>query len=181
MSWTDLEQGIDRELKALPQPEAPDTLVPSVMRAVALAATRTTPWYSRAWLAWPKPAQAASLAFVFLAAIAAWREGPVLWAWAMGAASAATPMPAVESGVIFRAQDPEDGAMLAVRSRYNDVLFFMLQNGRPGQVLAIARLPWQFLEPIVFYFAVLALAASLTLSASWFAFTRLNAGGVSLR
>ena len=153
MSWTDLEQGIDRELKALPQPEAPDTLVPSVMRAVALAATRTTPWYSRAWLAWPKPAQAASLAFVFLAAIAAWREGPVLWAWAMGAASAATPMPAWIAGLSEFA----------------------------GQVLAIARLPWQFLEPIVFYFAVLALAASLTLSASWFAFTRLNAGGVSLR
>ena len=153
MSWTDLEARVDRELKAMPAPEAPATLLPNVMRAVALAAARPTPWYSRAWLTWPRLAQAASLAFVLMAAVAAWREVPAAWTWAMGEASAATPIPAWFDGVA------DFGA----------------------RVLALARVPWQILEPVASYFGLLALAASLVMAVFWFAFTRLNAGGVSIR
>ena len=157
MSWTDpdtaIAQQVDRELKALPQPEAPSTLVSGVMRAVALAATRETPWYSRAWLAWPRTAQAASLALVALVGIAFWREGPSVWAWATSAASAAAPMPAWLTGL----------------------------SDQIGRVMAVARLPWHVLQPVVSYFALLALAASLTLAAFWHAFTKLNTEGVSLR
>lgn len=153
MSWTELEGQVDRELKALPQPEAPSTLVPAVMRAVALAATRETPWYSRAWLLWPRTAQAASLALVVLAGVAFWREAPAVWAWAMSVASAAAPTPAWVTG-----------------------LFDQI-----GQVMAVARLPWHVLQPVVSYFALLALAASLTLAAFWHAFTKLTTEGVPLR
>jgi len=154
MSWTDLEQRVDRELKAMPQPEAPSTLVPNVMRAVAAAAAAApSPWYSRAWLTWPRMAQAASLAFVLLAAIAAWREVPAAWAWAMGEASAAITMPAWLSSLA------DFGAL----------------------VLALARVPWQILQPIASYYGLLALAASLVMVTSWYAFNRLNAGGVSFR
>ena len=50
-----------------------------------------------------------------------------------------------------------------------------------GRVMVVARLPWQVLQPLVSYFALLALAASLTLAAFWHAFTKLNTEGVSLR
>ena len=157
MSWTDpdtaLAQQVDRELKALPQPEAPPTLVSGVMRAVALAATRETPWYSRAWLAWPRTAQAASLVLVALAGIAAWRETPAAWAWATGVVSAAAPTPAWVTPL----------------------------SNQIARVMAVARLPWHVLQPVVSYFALLALAASLTLAAFWHAFTKLNTEGVSLR
>ena len=47
-------------MKALPEPRAPHTLLPSVMRAVRLAALR--PWYARPWFTWPVGWQAASVA-----------------------------------------------------------------------------------------------------------------------
>lgn len=152
MSWTDLEQQIDRELGALPQPEAPPTFAANVMRAVAARAEQPTPWWSRAWLVWPRLAQAASLAFVVLAAIAAWREVPALWAWATSASAAAT-TPAWLAGL-------------------SDVA---------GSVLALARLPWQMLQPVISYFALLALVASIATTAFWYALTRLNTEGVFLR
>jgi hypothetical protein len=64
----DLERLIDRELRTLPAPRAPRTLLPRVMAAVNQAAER--PWYSRAWLQWPIAAQLAS-ALVLIAAVAA--------------------------------------------------------------------------------------------------------------
>ena len=52
----DLERLVDRELKRLPQPRAPRSLLPRVMAAVA--EPRPLKWYSRPWLAWPWALQA---------------------------------------------------------------------------------------------------------------------------
>jgi len=54
----DLERQINRELRALPTPRAPRTLLPRIMAAVEESARR--PWYSRAWLEWPMSMQLAS-------------------------------------------------------------------------------------------------------------------------
>ena len=51
MDPADLERLIARELRSLPAPRAPRTLLPRVMAAATAAAER--PWYSRAWLQWP--------------------------------------------------------------------------------------------------------------------------------
>jgi hypothetical protein len=58
MDPADLERLVDRELRSLPAPRAPRTLLPRVMAAAADAAHR--PWYSRAWLQWPVGWQLAS-------------------------------------------------------------------------------------------------------------------------
>lgn len=70
MNDHDLEQLVDRELKALPPRRAPGTLLPAVMLAVRAAATR--PWHARPWMVWPAGWQAASVAalLVLLAATA---------------------------------------------------------------------------------------------------------------
>jgi hypothetical protein len=60
MNPADLERIADRELRRLPAPRAPHSLLPRVMAAVAAWAGR--PWYSRAWFTWPVGWQAASVA-----------------------------------------------------------------------------------------------------------------------
>ena len=47
-----LETEIDRELKTLPQLQAPGTLVLRVLRAIEARAN--LPWFRRAWQTWPK-------------------------------------------------------------------------------------------------------------------------------
>ena len=59
MDPADLERLIDRELRTLPRPAAPRTLLPRVMSAVRAAEDQ--PWYSRAWRTWPPLWQVASL------------------------------------------------------------------------------------------------------------------------
>jgi hypothetical protein len=60
MSRADLESIIDRQLRRLPPPAAPDTLLPRVMAAVRAWSVR--PWYQRTWFTWPIGLQVASLA-----------------------------------------------------------------------------------------------------------------------
>lgn len=153
MAWSDLEQETDRALKALPQPEAPSTLVSNVMRAVvAQEQARPAAWYSQAWLTWPRGAQLASLAVVALFGIAFVREAPALWAWVANAVSHVSTPAWVSTAV-----------------------------GLGGRALAIGRLPWELFRNVAFYFALLALVASLATVASWQVFTRLNSEGVSAR
>jgi hypothetical protein len=65
--FTELERRVDRELRQLPPPVAPRTLLPRVLAAVDASANR--PWYTRAWFTWPIGWQIASiLALVILAA-----------------------------------------------------------------------------------------------------------------
>lgn len=64
MNADDLERLADRELRRLPPPRAPHTLLPRVMAAVEAWANR--PWYSRAWFTWPAGWQAVSVAALAL-------------------------------------------------------------------------------------------------------------------
>lgn len=73
MDERELERLVDRELKGLPTPHAPRTLLPRVMAAVA--ETPAQPWYSQPWVTWPVAAQAGSV--VALAALLA--AGWQLW------------------------------------------------------------------------------------------------------
>jgi hypothetical protein len=60
MSLDDLDTVLDRELRQLPAPRAPHTLLPKVLAAVEQWSRR--PWYTRAWLTWPLGWQLVSLA-----------------------------------------------------------------------------------------------------------------------
>jgi hypothetical protein len=64
MDPVDLETLVDRELRQLPVPRAPHTLLPRVMAAVQAWAQR--PWYERAWFTWPLGWQLASIAVLIL-------------------------------------------------------------------------------------------------------------------
>lgn len=55
-----LAEMVDTELRQLPSPRAPQTLLPRVMAAAERWARR--PWYTRAWFTWPLEWQAASVA-----------------------------------------------------------------------------------------------------------------------
>jgi hypothetical protein len=60
----DLETIIGRELRQLPTPSAPHTLLPRVLAAVH--AWRMRPWYERTWFTWPVEWQMASAAALIL-------------------------------------------------------------------------------------------------------------------
>ena len=70
MTFGDLEQRVNRELRRLPSPPAPHTLLPRVLAAVDAWVNR--PWYERAWFTWPLGWQAASIALVALLGYAVW-------------------------------------------------------------------------------------------------------------
>ena len=153
MTEFELEKRVERALDSLPAPKAPATLMPRVMQAVAAAAAKPVPWYSRAWLQWPLEAQLASLIALTAAGIALWIEGPAMWTWTTNVVSVSPETPAWWASLI---------------------------KGFGG-ALAVARLPWRMLEPVAFYFGLLALIASLAMAASWYAVSRLFSGGVSTR
>lgn len=58
----ELERFVDRKLRALPLPKAPQTLLPRVMAAARAWTAR--PWYAREWVTWPFGWQAGSLALL---------------------------------------------------------------------------------------------------------------------
>ena len=60
MDESDLERIVGRELKRLPLPRAPRSLLPRVMSAVA--APKPAAWHARPWLQWPRWMQAISVA-----------------------------------------------------------------------------------------------------------------------
>jgi hypothetical protein len=74
MNEQDLERLADRELRRLPAPRAPHTLLARVMAAVEAAPAR--PWYTRAWFTWPVGWQAASIATLALFVTGAVMFGP---------------------------------------------------------------------------------------------------------
>jgi hypothetical protein len=59
------ETEIDRELKGLPELQAPASLIPRVM--AALESRAAVPWFMRSWPAWPVALKASS--FLLLAAL----------------------------------------------------------------------------------------------------------------
>lgn len=60
-----LEAAVDRELKALPNLRAPQTLLPRLMAVIEQRAG--LPWYRRAWQTWPVPLQAVSMLVLLVA------------------------------------------------------------------------------------------------------------------
>ena len=80
---------LTRELKRLPLPAAPPTLMSRVMLAVTALDRR--PWYRRAWVTWPEPLQIGSALVVVVIAVTAWWFAPAVWdlrpEWARSAAA----------------------------------------------------------------------------------------------
>jgi hypothetical protein len=115
MDPADLERLIDRELRRLPPPRAPRTLMPRVMAAVDEA--RHRPWYSRAWLTWPAGWQVASVLLLLgVAGVSAmWLPG------AFAAANALTFVSDVRGNVSETARDVEV-ATTAVRVLWRALL-----------------------------------------------------------
>lgn len=60
MSPFELDRHVHRDLRRLPSPQAPDTLLPRVLAARAKLDAR--PWYARAWVSWPLAWRVASSA-----------------------------------------------------------------------------------------------------------------------
>jgi hypothetical protein len=115
MDPADLERLIDRELRRLPPPRAPRTLMPRVLAAVD--EVRRRPWYSRAWLTWPIGWQVASVLILLgVAAISAmWLPG------AFAAANTLTFVSDVRGNVSETARDVEV-ATTAVRVLWRALL-----------------------------------------------------------
>ena len=84
MNTPDLETRVRRDLRHLPAPRAPHTLLPRVMDAVQAWTER--PWYTRAWVTWPLAWQVVSVA----ALVAIVAGGAVLLPRAGSAAAAVT-------------------------------------------------------------------------------------------
>ena len=151
MEPRELEQFIDRELKALPPPAAPGSLRARVMAAVAMLDHR--PWYSRAWLTWPRELQLVSVALFALLLVGSWSLAPGATGWLVDVAAPAT-------GQAF-------GRVAAAVNAAE-------------RLATLGRVLWQvILQPIALYFAVLAVFATLGSAALWAAVNRLALGGAS--
>jgi hypothetical protein len=82
----DLERLVHEELRQLPLPRAPLTLLPRVMAAVRALANR--PWYERPWFSWPVGWQIASTAALIAGVVAAFAVVAVIQLLAAGQAPA---------------------------------------------------------------------------------------------
>src|SRR3954467_4135575 len=91
-TFNELESRVDRDLRRLPLPQAPRTLLPRVLAAVDAWSRR--PWYTRAWFTWPLGWQIAS---IVAAAALAYR------AWALPRAPPAVTMTTSAGRVVWRA------------------------------------------------------------------------------
>ena len=76
MTFDELGQRVHHELRRLPAPLAPDTLLPRVLAAVDAWARR--PWYTRAWFTWPLGWQIASIVMLGLFAVGLWMLPPAV-------------------------------------------------------------------------------------------------------
>jgi hypothetical protein len=88
MHPAELEIFVDRELRRLPAPRAPHTLLPRVMAAVQEWSRR--PWYTQAWFSWPVAWQAVSIAVLTLLVAGAALLLPGAWTAAIDAAASLT-------------------------------------------------------------------------------------------
>jgi hypothetical protein len=115
MDPAELERLIDRELRKLPAPRAPHTLLARVMAAAQESASRQ--WYTRAWLTWPVGWQVASVVVLLMS----FAGGAVLLPTLQEAASALTFVANVRGDVAETARDVEV-ATTAVRVLWQSLL-----------------------------------------------------------
>jgi hypothetical protein len=149
MNPVDLQELVDRELKRLPGPRAPRSLLPRVLAATV--EQPELPWYRSAWVTWPLAWQAVSIAAVALIAAGAWFAVPLVAQ--LLSSSSWTSVSAV----------PER----------------MVTVGRTASETAtVVRLFWRVLiEPVAVYLFALALSLSLACALIWTALERLALGG----
>lgn len=82
MNQFDLQQMLDRELKRMPAPRAPRSLLPRVLAATVHGVPART---QSGWLAWPRSWQIASAALLLVLAAGAWMLWPILMTVDFGA------------------------------------------------------------------------------------------------
>jgi len=150
MNTDDLERLIDRELKQLPVPRAPETLLPRVLAATA--GRKPAPSYAAPWLDWPRRWQLASVTVLALVAAGAgllghlgWPGVVAGWDW-LGSASVTVTRVAAAA---------QDGATLV-------------------------RAFWRvLLGPVTVSLLVVALSLSLACAVLWTTLNRVALGGAS--
>src|SRR5216110_2780099 len=108
MRPADLESILHRQLRQLPSPRAPHTLLPRVLAAVQTWSRR--PWYARAWFTWPLGWQ-----LVSIGALAAIIAGGVVLLPDVQAA-AASRAGAVGGGLLMPATEGFQRAQLAANA-----------------------------------------------------------------
>ena len=121
MNTPDLETRVDRELRRLPAPRAPHTLLPRVMAAAQAWAER--PWYTRAWVTWPLAWQVVSAA----ALVAIVAGGAVLLPHARSAATSVTTAFASDEAVAVTQQvaDTTSSARILWRTLLEPLLTYV--------------------------------------------------------
>jgi hypothetical protein len=121
MNTPDLEPRVDRELRRLPAPRAPHTLLPRVMAAAEAWAER--PWYTRAWVTWPLAWQVVSIA----ALVAIVAGGAVLLPQARSAATSVTTAFASDEAVAVTQQvaDTTSSARILWRTLLEPLLTYV--------------------------------------------------------
>lgn len=150
MNPDDLERLIGRELKDLPAPRAPRTLLPRVLAATVHRAP--APWYSRPWLSWPLGWQVASVAL--LASL-----GAAAWALLALPGQGATGVAGIASGV---------------GSGIGAVYEFLRQAS------VLLRVSWRLLlAPVAVLVFVMAVSLSLASALLWTMLNRVALGGAS--
>lgn len=150
MTPDELERTTDRQLRALPLPHAPHTLLPRVMEAVRLLAGR--PWYARTWFTWPLAGQMLSAGVVLSIVLGFWIVSPVLQVFIDGLMARAS------AGVLA----PFSGA---------------IDQGH--RALVATRIVWQAGQPIVSVLLVPVLLMFAACAAFATALERVALGGTS--
>jgi hypothetical protein len=144
MNPDDLQQLMDRELRHLPAPRAPETLLPRVLAVTVHR--RPAPWYARAFVTWPRGWQVASVA--------------VLVAIGLGLSMFAPVVQHATLSVASRVSGSAPGRIAALA-------------GAVGQAATLSRVLWQvLLEPAAYVLLVLAVSLSLACAAIWSALER---------
>lgn len=105
MNQFDLQQLLDRELKRLPAPRAPRTLLPRVLAATVQGAPVRAP---SGWLAWPRSWQLASAALLLALAAGGW----MLWPIVMAVDLAAQPLGNTSSRIATVVRSADEGAAI---------------------------------------------------------------------
>jgi hypothetical protein len=149
MNPDDLQRLIDRELKRLPAPRAPQTLLPRVLAATV--GRNPAPFYTRPWFAWPL----------------AWRVASMAAIVALAAAFFLLKGPAQEAAVRVSSQ-------IAGQS-HSGVDTSSLESAATVVRLAWRLL----LAPAAFISLVFVVSLSLAFAAIWAALDRLALGGAS--
>ena len=105
MNHFDLQQLLDRELKRLPAPSAPRTLLPRVLAATVHGTPART---QSGWLAWPRSWQIASAAALLALAAGGWMLWPLLQTVVLGA----RPMGNTPSRIASVVRSADEGAAI---------------------------------------------------------------------